>query len=74
MNRLRRLSANYQLQKEAGLLRQAEALSLAIFPDHHPQERLIGAAYFLARYGERLTELLISEAGQECPGHKVLFL
>ena len=74
MNRLRRLSANYQLQKEASLLRQAEALSLAIFPDRHPQERLIGAAYFLARYGESLTELLISEAGQECPGHKVLFL
>jgi bacillithiol biosynthesis cysteine-adding enzyme BshC len=74
MNRLRRLSANYQLQKEGTLLRQAEALTLAIFPDRHPQERLIGAAYFLARYGESLTELLISEAGQECPGHKVLFL
>jgi len=74
MNRLRRLSANFQLQKEAGLVRQAEALSLAIFPDRHPQERLIGAAYFLARYGDSLTELLVREAGQECPGHKVLFL
>jgi bacillithiol biosynthesis cysteine-adding enzyme BshC len=74
MNRLRRLSANYQLQKEGSLLRQAEALALAIFPDRHPQERLIGAAYFLARYGESLMQLLVSEAGQECPGHKVLFL
>lgn len=74
MNRLRRLAANYQLQKETSLARHAEALSVALFPERHPQERLIGAEGFLARYGESLTDRLVEEAGQECPGHKVLFL
>lgn len=74
MNRLRRLAANYQLQKEASLTRHSEALAIALFPNRHPQERLIGAAYFFGRYGEALTDLLVLEAGQECPGHKALFL
>lgn len=74
MNRLRRLAANYQLQKEASLTRHVEALAIALFPNRHPQERLIGAAYFLGRYGESLTDLLVLEAGQECPGHKAFFL
>ena len=34
----------------------------------------IKSVHFLARYGDSLTDLLIREAGQECPGHKVLFL
>ncbi len=74
MNRLRRLAANYQLQKETSLARHAEALTLALFPERHPQERLIGAEYFLARYGQPLIDMLVAEAGQECPGHKALFL
>lgn len=74
MNRLRRLTANFQLQKEASLARHAQALSLALYPNRHPQERLVGAAYFLGRYGAPVTNRLIQEAGQECPGHKALFL
>jgi bacillithiol biosynthesis cysteine-adding enzyme BshC len=70
MNRLRRLSANYQLQREASLRRHADALALALFPDGHLQERLMGAAWFLSRYGEGLTSLLVEHAAQECPGHK----
>jgi hypothetical protein len=74
MNRLRRLAANYQLQKETSLTRHAEALTLALFPNRHPQERLIGAEYFLAKYGATLADRLVEDAGQECPGHKALFL
>ena len=74
MNRLRRLSANYQLQREASLRRHADALALALFPDGHLQERLIGAAWFLSRYGEGLASLLVEHAAQECPGHKAIFL
>jgi uncharacterized protein YllA (UPF0747 family) len=65
MNRLRRLGANYQLQREASLRRHADA---------HLQERLIGAAWFLARYGEGLASLLVEHAAQECPGHKGIFV
>jgi uncharacterized protein YllA (UPF0747 family) len=74
MNRLRRLGANYQLQREASLRRHADALALALFPNRHLQERLIGAAWFLSRYGEGLAPLLVEHAAQECPGHKAIFL
>jgi len=74
MNRLRRLAANYQLQTEASLRRHVDALYLNLFPDQHPQERIIGAAAFLARYGESLIPQLIDQASQECPGHKAIFL
>ncbi len=74
MNRLRRLSANYQLQREASLRRHADALALALFPDGHLQERLVGAAWFLSRYGNGLASVLVEHAAQECPGHKVIFL
>jgi len=74
MNRLRRLGANYQLQKETSLRRHADALALALFPNQHLQERLIGAAWFLSRYGEGLASLLVDHAAQECPGHKAIFL
>ena len=74
MNRLRRLAANYQLQTEASLRRHIDALYLNLFPDQHPQERIIGAASFLARYGESLIPQLIDQAAQECPGHKAIFL
>jgi len=74
MNRLRRLGANYQLQREASLRRDADALALALFPDGHLQERLIGAAWFLSRYGEGLASVLVEHAAQECPGHKAIFL
>jgi len=43
-------------------------------PDQHPQERIIGAVAFLARYGDSLVPQLIKEAAQECPGHKAIFL
>jgi bacillithiol biosynthesis cysteine-adding enzyme BshC len=74
MNRLRRLSANYQLQREASLRRHADALALSLFPDGHLQERLVGAAWFLSRYGEGLVSLLVEHGAQECPGHKAIFL
>ena len=74
MNRLRRLAANYQVQKEESLRRHADALSLALFPQRHPQERLIGGAYYLARYGEELAGLLVDAADSTCPGHKAIWL
>ena len=74
MNRLRRIAANFQLQREASLTRHAQALFLNIFPDQHPQERIVGAAWFLSRYDTFIPEVLVEHAAQECPGHKALFL
>jgi len=74
MNRLRRLAANFELQKEESLRRHAQAIANALHPEGGLQERLIGAAYPLARYGEALIEQLIHEAGDGCPGHKLIRL
>lgn len=74
MNRLRRLAANFQLQKEASLRRHVDALYLALCPGNHLQERTVGAAFFLSRYGDGLIDVLVENAAQECPGHKAIYL
>jgi bacillithiol biosynthesis cysteine-adding enzyme BshC len=73
MNRLRRLAANFELQREQSLGRHAQAVSSALYPHGGLQERLIGAAYFLARYGDGLVDTLVSE-GADGPGHKLIRL
>lgn len=73
MDRLRRLAANHQLQKEASIRKHVDALYLNLFPDNHPQERIIGAVAFLAKYGEQLIPELIELAAQDCPGHRAVF-
>jgi bacillithiol biosynthesis cysteine-adding enzyme BshC len=74
MNRMRRLAANYELRREQSLGRDAGLIALNLFPERHPQERVLGAAWFLSRYGDSLAELLVEQAGQQCPGHKALWL
>lgn len=74
MNRLRRMAANFELQKEASLRKQATAILLDLFPNGHLQERLLGGVLFLARFGDELPGLLVEHAGQECPGHRVLMM
>lgn len=74
MNRLRRMAANFQLQKEESLARHAQAVAQALYPQGGLQERLVGAAYFLARYGEPLIDKVIEEASGGCPGHKLIHL
>lgn len=74
MNRLRRMAANFQLQKEASLARHATAISLNLYPQKHLQERFLSGIQFFARYGLELASTLIEAADSECPGHKVLYL
>jgi bacillithiol synthase len=72
MNRLRRLAARYQLEKEASLARHAQAITRALYPGGHLQERVVAGVYFLATQGEGLLEKLVEAAGDSCPGHKLL--
>lgn len=74
MNRLRRLAANFQMQKEASLRRHAEAIHRALFPEGHLQERLHGAAWYFARHGFELAELLVERAAESCVGHTAIWL
>ena len=73
MHRLRRLAANFQLQREGQLARQAEAISQALYPGGVLQERVHGAAYYFARYGFELAEDLTQQAAQ-CAGHAAIWL
>ncbi len=74
INRLRRMAATFELQKEASLRKHADALTLHLFPNGHPQERLVGGIYFLAQAGDDLITRLVHEAENLCPGHVVIRL
>ena len=74
MGRLRRLSANFQLQREASLGRDAEAISQTLYPGGALQERLHGAAYYFARYGFELAEEITTQAVNPTPGHTALWM
>jgi bacillithiol biosynthesis cysteine-adding enzyme BshC len=72
MNRLRRMAATFEVQKEASLKKHADALMLALFPDGHPQERVVAGVWFLGRCGDGLIDRLVVEAGEMCLGHSVV--
>lgn len=79
MSRLRRLAANYALDREASLRKHANAMALHLFPDGHPQERVIAGTWFLSAYeatqGGPASEFiarLVQEAANQCPGHIVI--
>jgi bacillithiol synthase len=74
MNRLRRMAATFQLQKEASLRKHADAITLHVFPNGHPQERVVAGVWFMAKYGDGLVERLVGVAGNQCPGHVVVKL
>jgi bacillithiol biosynthesis cysteine-adding enzyme BshC len=74
MNRLRRMAATFELQKEASLRKHAEAIVLNVFPGGHPQERVVAGVWFMAQYGDGLVEKLVGVAGNQCPGHVVVRL
>jgi bacillithiol biosynthesis cysteine-adding enzyme BshC len=78
MSRLRRMAATFEVQKDASLRKHAEAMVLHLFPQAHPQERLLGGIWFLAQsggaFGEVLIDRLVEEAGEMCLGHSAVRL
>ncbi|MDE3104296.1 MAG: bacillithiol biosynthesis cysteine-adding enzyme BshC [Acidobacteriota bacterium] len=74
MNRLRRMAATFELQKEASLGKHAAALTLHLYPEGHPQERATAGVWFVARYGEGLVDRLVEAAENKCPGHLAITL
>lgn len=74
MDRLRRLAENFQLQRESSLGRNAQTICNAIFPEGALQERVHGAAYYFARHGPELAEMLVAHAAGGCAEHQVLWM
>jgi bacillithiol biosynthesis cysteine-adding enzyme BshC len=74
MNRLRRMAANFQVQKEASLARHAQAIYRSLYPQGHLQERVHGAAWYLARHGFGLVDEMVQSATSGCTGHATLWM
>ncbi len=74
MNRLRRLGARWELEKDASIRKRIASLYAVVYPGGHLQERSEGAASALARYGSALPGALVEAAGDPCPGHKPVLL
>ena len=74
MSRLRRMAADFHLQREAALTRQAESVFQALYPGGALQERVHGAAYYFARYGFGLAEEMTVQAAKCRTGHTELWL
>jgi bacillithiol biosynthesis cysteine-adding enzyme BshC len=71
MNRLRRLAANWQLERENYLRKHADAVTRTIFPNGIVQERLLAGIQILALSDLDLATMLVENAEQDCPGHRV---
>jgi hypothetical protein len=72
MNRLRRMAARFEVEKEASLARHARAITAAVFPGGHPQERAVAGVSFLASQGMGLAGRLVEAAADPCPGHRLI--
>jgi bacillithiol biosynthesis cysteine-adding enzyme BshC len=80
MNRLRRLAATFELHRESSLRKHAEAIMLHLFPNAHPQERVLAGVWFLAAWesahgnSSGLIARLVEEAASQQPDHRVIRL
>ncbi len=74
MNRLRRMAANFELQKDESLRRHVEAMYRNLYPKKHLQERLVGGVSLLARYGDGLLYAVLNAAEELCPGHREIYI
>jgi len=80
MDRLRRLAATTEMQREASLRKHADAMTLHLFPNGQLQERVLAGVWFLAAWESAhggsagLIARLVEEAANQQPGHLVIRL
>ncbi|MGC1871565.1 MAG: bacillithiol biosynthesis cysteine-adding enzyme BshC [Acidobacteriaceae bacterium] len=74
MNRLRRLSANFQLQRDQSLRRASDMLCQNLFPNGNLQERVFAGVSFLSRFEPPLIDTLVEQARTGHCGHHAIFL
>jgi len=74
LERLHSQAARAEAQKNELVTRHAESLSSALYPDKGLQERGVGGAYFLARYGKELLQQVHDTIQPDCHDHQILEL
>lgn len=72
LEKLQAQAARAEAQKGELVSRHADYLSQALYPDKGLQERGVGAAYFLARYGQELLQQIYDAMHTDCPDHQIL--
>src|SRR5215471_3930032 len=71
---LRDKAARAEIRKNSELQRHADELSTLLYPNKELQEREVGTAYFLLRYGTGILATLRENLKIGCPGHQVVVL
>jgi bacillithiol biosynthesis cysteine-adding enzyme BshC len=71
---LREKAARAEARKDSEIQRHADELSTVLYPNKELQEREIGAAYFLLKYGTGVVSTLKESLKQGCAEHQVIAL
>jgi bacillithiol biosynthesis cysteine-adding enzyme BshC len=71
VGRLHRRAARAALRRTHVLSQHANQIMAALYPEKSLQERTVGAAYFVSKYGLELIDTLVEAAGS-CPEHRVI--
>jgi bacillithiol biosynthesis cysteine-adding enzyme BshC len=74
LERLRERAMAAELRRSEVVSRHAEALSHALYPENALQERGVGGAYFVARYGMELLQGIHDTMRTDCHDHQILEL
>lgn len=69
---LREKAARAEARKDSELQRHADELSTLLYPNKELQEREIGAAYFLLKYGISIVTALRDSLQQGCADHQII--
>jgi bacillithiol biosynthesis cysteine-adding enzyme BshC len=71
---VREKAARAEARKDSEIQRHADELSTVLYPNKELQEREIGAAYFLLKYGTGVVSTLKESLKQRCAEHQVVSL
>ncbi|HZD96421.1 MAG TPA: bacillithiol biosynthesis BshC, partial [Candidatus Sulfotelmatobacter sp.] len=69
---LRDKAARAEARKNTEVIRHAEELITALYPNKELQEREVGAAYFLLKYGMGVLQQIMEQARTGCAEHQVI--
>jgi bacillithiol biosynthesis cysteine-adding enzyme BshC len=69
---IRDKAARAEARKNTEVMRHADELTSTLYPNKGLQEREVGAAYFLLKYGRSVLEQIKSSARVDCGEHQVI--
>jgi bacillithiol biosynthesis cysteine-adding enzyme BshC len=71
---IRDKAARAETRKNSEVLHHADELSTALYPSKDLQERGVGAAYFLLKYGRGILEQIKTQSQAACREHQVILI